>query len=144
MTADPTQEDVLATAGAGAYLGGMSDGTLGQYSFEDMFDMATAAASRPGILGAMMDDGDGAIAMLPPEAIVMQMMDDHSDAAMAMEHEAARLEVQEEETRRERYRRASKEAWSRVRPEELGRMEFDAEQGDTSPMLALEERFYLG
>ena len=91
-----------------------------------------------------MDDGDGAIAMLPPEAIVMQMMDDHSDAAMAMEHEAARLEVQEEETRRERYRRASKEAWSRVSPEELGRMEFDAEQGDTSPMLALEERFYLG
>ena len=144
MTADPTQEDVLATAGAGAYLGGMSDGTLGQYSFEDMFGMATAAASRPGILGAMMDDGDGAIAMLPPEAIVRQMMDDHSDAAMAMEHEAARIEVQEEETRRERYRRASKEAWSRVSPEELGRMACDAEQGDTSPMLALEERFYLG
>lgn len=144
MTAEPTQEDVLATAGAGAYLGGMSDGTLGQYSFEDMFDMATAAASRPGILGAMMDDGDGAIAMLPPEAIVMQMMDDHSDAVMAQEHEAARLEVQEEAMRRERYRRASKEAWSRVSPEELGRMEFDAEQGDTSPMLALEERFYLG
>ncbi len=141
---EPSEADVLATAGAGAYVAALNDGTLGQYSFEDMYGMASAAASRPGILGAMMDDSDGAIAMLSPDAIIMQMLDDHSDAVMAQEHEAARLEVQEETERRDRYRRASREAWSRVSPEELGRMEFDAEQGDTSPMLALEERFYLG
>ena len=34
--------------------------------------------------------------------------------------------------------------YSGLSPEELGRVEFDAENGDASAMLALQERFYLG
>ena len=92
----------------------------------------------------MMDDKDGAIAQLPPDAILIQMLDDHADAVMAAEREGVERETQDEEVRRERSRRASMEAYSRLSPEDLGRIEFDAEQGDLSPMLALEERFYLG
>ena len=140
----PSESDVLATAGAGAYVAALNDGTLGQYSFDDMYGMASAAASRPGILGAMMDDKDGVIARLPPDALLMQMLDDHADAVMALERTGVEKEVQDEELRRERTRRAAVEAYSRLTPEDLGRIEFDAEQGDLSPMLALEERFFLG
>lgn len=140
----PTDIDVLATAAAGAIAQAKETGTFSQYSFDDATEMAYCASMRPDILGHLMGDKDGAFSQVPPGVLAFQILDDYTNDVLLKERMDAMEEAKAEEKRYALERQTAVEAYTRLGPEELARLDFDKSQGDTSPLLAIEEKFYFG
>ena len=135
--------DLESAALANGFLQATAENRLADIDEDSAYAMAAAAAADPGITKGIF--GDSAVpTRASAEFLFGNMMSDWFAAVFTrmrednQAHDVEAKEAGEQTVRNSVYR------YSGLSPEELGRVEFDAENGDASAMLALKERFYLG
>lgn len=145
MTA--ADRETLAKSAIGNMMMSIVDGSLGSVPQEDMLGIADAIAGAPHIAAGFVmgkdftgkDDGSIDGRALRDRAMGMFYEAQFTDMQSAMLEE---LDMDATQSRNER--RDAIISYTRMTPEEVGRAEFDAENGDESLMVQAEERFYLG
>lgn len=141
MTDD--RADLELAALANGFLQATVEHRLADLDEDSAYAMAAAAAADPGVTKGLFGD-DAVPTRGTADFLFNNMMSDWFDAVftrMREDNQARDVEAKEAD---ERTVRNSVYRYSGLSPEELGRVEFDAENGDASAMLALKERFYLG
>lgn len=125
----------MAEAAAREFLAAGSDGSLGGMPVEYIVDMADRLSGDTAVLGF----GD-----MPADAVSDEMLYTYFAARSAEDLLSSRARREQQDAD---YARCAEDAmfmYAGVTPEQAGRMQYDAVNGDPSALLGVREKFYYG
>lgn len=134
----------LAKAGVGYFMAASASGTLGSTDPDAVHEMADAMSSSPDETARALGQNPDLAGSVSPEALRTNILREYYDARFAdmfANDKASRDEAAAAMIDR---RHQTEYTYARLTPEEIGRVEFDAENGDESALLKVKEQFYLG
>lgn len=140
---DIDQATFDAGVASGILTGGLVDGTIGDYTPDEVFKLATDAVANPETLSLMTGIDPSDIGVVDPVAmreVVMQMYDSQRAVdSLARAHESA--QAMRDETIARRHDSMMRHA--KVDPEQMARVEFDRNMGDPTPMNKIREKYFF-
>ena len=137
-------KDMLAKAGIGAYLTVLADGTLGSVDPENIYQMADAMATNPKAVAKALGNDERLGQVLSPDQFRTNILESYYDAMFAADIGEAQMELEDNRQSMLNHRHDTAYSYSHLTPEEIGRLEYDRDNGDMSAHLAVQEKFYLG
>lgn len=144
MNAKLEEAEILAKAGVGAFMAAEHDGTTAQLDPDDVHQMADAMASVPYVTAEALGNSPMLGFLQSPVGLRDNILSTYYDRVFAQDFENAEVEREDFFQRSEDIRREAVYANSRLSPDEIGRLEWDAENGDPSALIRMNEQFYLG
>lgn len=140
---DEAQETFDAGVAAGVFVRSTTDGTLGNMTPDEAYEMATDIAADPAALGQVSGVELEHVPVLNPLAsreVLMRMYDSQRavDAINSAHETAMRLR---DSTIANRYSSMMRHA--KVTPEQMERVEFDRLAGDLTPLNKIREKYFF-
>jgi len=136
--------DGLAKAGVGAFMAAAMDGSLGQVDPDTMDEIASSMAKDPKATAKYLGNPEALGDAITPDALYGNIMGQYLDARFTDMIEADSVEADDTVAAMRNRRQETEFTYARLSPEEIGRIQFDAENGDVSAMTKVKEKFYLG